>query len=120
MLKKEGEGWRVIKDLTRDPYCFLIGGDGWATELTEIEWKSLLLLVTDLIQQHKDLESQPMIDEPVMIDAGRGEWWACLSGNKFSWSLKLILQSSQNNTRSVEMFWPTHVAQSITDAMRKM
>jgi hypothetical protein len=34
MIQQEGPGWRLARDLSRNGFPFLIGGEFWAVELT--------------------------------------------------------------------------------------
>ena len=51
MIKKEGPGWRIIRDLSRENFSTLIGGDSWAIELNKYEWETLVKVVVDLSNQ---------------------------------------------------------------------
>ena len=62
MIKKEGPGWRIIRDLSRENFSTLIGGDAWAIELTQSEWESLVKVVIDLFDQYKSVKTQLMGD----------------------------------------------------------
>ncbi|MFZ9570377.1 MAG: DUF1818 family protein, partial [Vulcanococcus sp.] len=41
MIQREGEGWRLAWDASRHPFSVLIGGAGWAAELTDLEAQAL-------------------------------------------------------------------------------
>ena len=43
MIQQEGPGWRLAHDLSRNGFPFLIGGEFWAVELTEMEVKMSLI-----------------------------------------------------------------------------
>ena len=60
MIKKEGLGWRIICDSSRDNFSTLIGGDNWAIELNKLEWEILLKVVIDLSDQYKAVKGQLM------------------------------------------------------------
>ena len=53
MIKKEGPGWRIIRDSSKENFSTLIGGDSWAIELNQIEWENLVQVVKDLTDQYK-------------------------------------------------------------------
>ena len=120
MIKKEGQGWRIIRDSTRDKFPTLIGGQNWAIELTNSEWKSLGEVVFDLKEQYLDIKEQLMGDEDITLELDRKPWVAILNGDKYGWSLKLILNSSGSMNRGVEVFWPRNVTESVNKAMRPM
>ena len=118
MITKEGPGWRLAMDPSRKRFPVLIGGESWAIELTDQEWESLVPLLLDLINQHQLLENQLMPQEAITLEIEREPWWACIDGNRYSWSLKLILQGDGEHLRSAEAFWPIPAAQDIAEAMR--
>ena len=120
MLAREGPGWRLARDPLRGEFSVLIGGDSWAIELTESEWSQLVLLVSDLINQHHGYKNRLMNEEEITLEIERLPWWGCLNGNKNSWSLKLILTGDSSQKRGVEMYWPIPIAQSMASEMRIM
>ncbi len=120
MIQEEGPGWRLARDTSRTNYSFLIGGEAWAIELTEPEWKTLVNLVNELINQHSQIENQLMDEETIRLELERSPWWGCLDGNKFSWSLKLIFYEEKDDKRGFEAFWPMPASQAMVSAMRTM
>ena len=120
MIELEGPGWRLARDSSRDNFPVLIGGEGWALELTEQEWQALILLVNDLLNEYKKLESQLMPDESISLELERESWWGCLDGDKNSWSLQFVFQQSHNQIRGFEACWPDPASKAITAAMRNM
>ena len=120
MIKKEGEGWRIIRDESRDHFPTLIGGQNWAIELTELEWLSLGPIVFDLSNQYIQIKDQLMGDEDITIELDRNPWLAILNGDKYGWSLKLILSQTDQFNRGAEIFWPRDVAKRFSEAMRSM
>ena len=120
MIQKEGPGWRLARDSSRHHFSMLIGGDGWAFELTEKEWITLTSLVAELIDQHQKLETQLMPEETICLEIGREDWWACLEGGCDSWSLRLVLEGNDQHLRGFEASWPAPAAQSIASAIQAM
>ena len=120
MTEQEGPGWRLARDSSRKNFPVIIGGDGWALELTEKEWISLANLIDELVNQHKKSEDQLMPEELICLEMERQPWWGCLDGDRFEWSLKLILESNNQYFRGFEAYWPIPAAQSIAHAMREM
>ena len=53
MIKKEGPGWRIIIDTSRDNFSTLIGGESWAIELNKSEWENLVKVVICLINTNQ-------------------------------------------------------------------
>ncbi len=120
MIQHEGTGWRLARDSSRVNFPIMIGGEGWALELTEQEWQTLIPLINDLLSEHKNLESGLMLEESISLELERQPWWGCLDGDRNSWSLQLILEGSQNHVRDFEVFWPHPASKAITNAMRHM
>ena len=48
MILQEGPGWRLARDPSRGEFSILVGGEGWAFELTEPEWNDLVALLSTL------------------------------------------------------------------------
>ena len=118
MIQHEGPGWRLARDTSRRTFPVMIGGDGWALELTEEEWISLIPLINDLIKQHTQIEKQLMQEESIFLEIERQPWWGCLDGDRHSWSLKIVLDGDDESSRGFEAYWPIPAAQAITSAMR--
>ena len=120
MNKKEGKGWRIIRDLSRDNFCTLIGGETWAIELNQSEWENLIKLVEDLSDQYKAVKDQLMGDEDITLELELSSWYAILKGDQYGWSLKLILNSSGLLNRGAEVYWPRDATTHVANAMRSM
>ena len=118
MIQQEGPGWRLAWDSTRSDFCVLIGGDGWAAELTEPEWRELVALTVELDHQHRVLVDQLMEEEAIELELDRGVWWGCLSGDRHSWALTVLLSPLQN--RGAEGHWPAPAAAAMVAAMRTL
>ncbi len=120
MYQTEGPGWLLARDSGRELFPVMIGGDGWAIEIREDEWTVLASLILDLMKQHESLENQLMPEEALCLEMERQPWWACLDGDRDSWSLKLVLKGNNSSHRGAEMEWPIPAAQGIALAMRNM
>ena len=120
MVDLEGPGWRLVKDLSRKSFPFLIGGNGWAIELSEQEYSSLARFLIDLVEEHKQLANQLLPEETICLEKERTPWWGCLAGDKEQWSLQLILKDETQLVRNAEVFWPIPEAQSFALAIKKM
>ena len=117
MIPQEGPGWRLALDCDRSDFSVLIGGEGWAFELTEKEWHGLVTLLSELIRQHHSLQDQLMAEEAIELEMECQGWWGFLVGDRQSWSLQVVLQGYQGS-RGVEGHWPAPAAQAFTTAMR--
>ena len=120
MIKKEGQGWRIIRDSSRGNFSTLIGGESWAIELNQYEWETLVKVVIELSDQYKDIKNQLMGDEDITLEMESNPWLAILKGDQYGWNLKLILDSSDSLNRGAEVSWPSNVTLHIANAMRKM
>ena len=120
MIKKEGPGWRIIRDSSRENFSTLIGGESWAIELNKSEWESLVKVVIDLSDQYKNIKDQLMGDEDITLELESNPWLAILKGNKNGWDLKLIIDSRDSLNRGAEVFWPRYVTFNLVNAMRTM
>ena len=116
MIQQEGPGWRFARDPSRADYQCLIGGETWAFELTDPEWRDLVGLLSALEDQHRSLADQLMEEESIDLEMERGVWWASLDGDRNHWQLSLVLSGSQG--RGVEGHWPSPAAMAIVAAMR--
>jgi len=82
VIKKEGPGWRIIFDSSRDNFSTLIGGEAWAIELNKFEWENLVHVVIDLSDQYKSVKEQLMGDEDITLELERCPWLAILKGDQ--------------------------------------
>ena len=92
-MQREGPGWRLAVDPSRDGYQALIGGDGWAIELNLDELLALQSLCARLQEQHDAIADQLMAEESIEMALEQGPWWLELSGDRQRWSLRFILNS---------------------------
>ena len=120
MIKKEGPGWRIIIDSSRDNFSTLIGGENWAIELNKSEWANLVKVVIDLSDQYESVRKQLMGDEDITLELERNPWLAILKGDQYGWNLKLILNSNGLLNRGAEVSWPRNVTTCVANTMRTM
>ena len=95
MEVQEGEGWRLAVDPSRRPFPVLIGGSGWAAELSAPEGEALRRGVARLVGQHRQLVDTLMAEEAIALElemelAGGGLWLG-LEGDRQAWSLRFVL-----------------------------
>ena len=111
--------WRLIKNLDKGKYCFLIGVNNWAIELDQSEFDSLTKLIIKLKKQFESIKDELMDEELINLEIEKSPWYIELAGNKKEWSLRMILEQT-NNTRSFEMYWPIPIAQTLFFEIIKM
>ena len=120
MIKKEGPGWRIIRDSSRENFSTLVGGESWAIELNQSEWETLVKVVIDLSDQYKKTKDQLMDEEDITLEMESNPWLGILKGDKNGWKLKLILDPRDSLSRSAEFSWPRSVTSNLLNAMRTM
>ena len=120
MIKKEGPGWRIIIDSSRDNFSTLIGGETWAIELNKSEWTNLVNVIIDLSDQYNSVKDQLMGNEDITLELERRPWLAILKGDQYGWNLRLILSANGELNRGAEVYWPRNVTNHVVNAMRTM
>ena len=120
MINKEGQGWRIIRDSSRNNFSTLIGGEYWAIELNQNEWDTLVKAVNNLSDQYQDIKVQLMDDEDITLEMELNPWLGILKGDKNGWNLKLILNSSDSLIRGAEVYWPSNVTCQLANAVKTM
>ena len=119
MLTKQGENWRLIKDLKKGRYCYLIGVNNWAIELEESEFESLYQLLKTINREMQIINKNLMEEELVNLEIENSPWYVELEGTKYEWSLRFVFESIQE-TRSFEMYWPIPIAENLSFEIIKM
>ncbi len=111
MLKEE-KTWRLIKDIKKGKFCFLIGVNNWAIELQEHEFELLYKLLLKLNKQFLEIKDELLDEEFINFEIEQLPWYAELEGKKNEWNLRLIFESLEK-TRSFEMYWPIPIAKNL-------
>ena len=119
MIEREGEGWRIVWDGDRHPFAVLIGGAGWATELSRAEAESLRDALADLLAQHAALVDQLMAEESISLELERDPWWLTIDGDRREWSLQVML-SPQPGQRAFEGSWPHPASRGFSQALQQL
>ena len=119
MLTKKGENWRLIKDVEKGKYCFLIGINNWAIELEANEFNSLYQLLVKTNNEMQIINKNLMQEELINLELENLPWYVELEGTKFEWSLRFVFESIQE-TRSFEMYWPIPIAKNLSFEIIKM
>lgn len=119
MIQQEGQGWRLAWDGNRQPFSVLVGGDGWATELTPWEAEALRDAVADLVAQHAAVADQLMAEEAIELELEREPWWLAIEGDRNRWSLRVMLSPSPGQ-RAVEGCWSPDSALAFTQALQQL
>ncbi len=115
----EGEGWRLAWREDRQPFTVLIGGQGWAAELTAAEARALAAAVADLVSEHQGLVDQLLAEESIGLELERGPWWLALEGDRQHWSLKGVL-SPEPGQRALEVSWSLEASPALCRALERL
>ena len=119
MLTKQGDNWKLIKDLEKGKYCYLISINNWAIELEDNEFDSLYHLLKKINKEMQNINKDLMDEELINLELENLPWYAELEGTKFEWSLRFVFESTQE-TRSFEMYWPIPIAENLSFEIIKM
>ena len=118
-MVQDQKKWRLLKDLKRGKFCFLISVDNWSIELQKSEFHSLYLLLLKINEQLLGIKSELMEEESITLELEKLPWYIELEGKKNEWSLRFVFESQDNN-RSFEMYWPIPIAQNLFYEIKNM
>ena len=89
-MVKDQKRWRLIKDLKKGKFCFLIGVDNWSIELQKNEFHSLYLLLVKINKQLTGIKNELMDEESITLELEQLPWYVELDGKKNEWSLRSV------------------------------
>ena len=118
-MVEDQKRWRLLKDLKKGKFCFLISVDNWSIELQKSEFHSLYLLLTRIDKQLLGIKNELMDEESITLELEQLPWYIELEGKKNDWSLRFVFES-QDQTRSFEMYWPIPIAQNLFYEIKNM
>ena len=118
-MVKDQKRWRLLKDLEKGKYCFLIGIDNWSIELQKSEFHLLYLSLLRINEQLLAIKNELMDEESISLELEQLPWYIELDGKKNEWSLRFVFESN-DQTRSFEMYWPIPIAQTLFNEIKKM
>ncbi len=118
-MVRDQKRWRLLRDLKKGKFCFLIGVDNWSIELQKSEFYSLYILLSRINEQLLVIKNELMEEESITLELEKPPWYIELEGKKNEWSLRFVFQS-QDQTRSFEMYWPIPIAQNLFYEIKKM
>ena len=118
-MVKNHKRWRLLRDLKKGKFCFLISVDNWSIELQKSEFHSLYLLLLRINEQLLVVKNELMDEESISLELEQLPWYIELEGKKNEWSLRFVFES-QDQTRSFEMYWPIPIAQNLFNEIKKM
>ncbi len=115
----EKKNWRLIKDIKKGKFCFLIGVNNWAIELQKHEFELLYKLLIKLNNQFLEVKDELLEEESINLEIEQLPWYAELEGKKYEWNLRLIFESMEQ-TRSFQMYWPIQIAETLFYEIKNM
>ena len=118
-MVKVQKKWRLLRDIKKGKFCFLIGVDNWSIELQKSEFYSLYLLLLRINKQLLSIKNELMDEESITLELEQLPWFIQLEGKKNEWSLRFVFES-QEQTRSFEMYWPIPIAQKLFYEIKNM
>ena len=118
-MLKEQKRWKLIKDIKKGKFCFLIRVDNWSIELQKSEFNSLYTLLQRINEQLLSIKNELMDEESITLELEHLPWYIELEGKKNEWSLRFVFES-QDQTRSFEMYWPIPIAQNLFYEIKNM
>ena len=118
-MVKAQRRWRLLRNLKKGKFCFLIGVDDWSIELQKSEFNSLYLLLLRINEQLLVIKDELMDEESITLELEQLPWYIVLDGKRNEWSLRFVFES-QDQTRSFEMYWPIPIAQNLFYEIKKM
>jgi len=118
-LIEDHKRWRLLRNLSKGKFCFLIGVDNWSIELQKSEFDSLSLLLIRINKQFLEIKNELMDEESITLEIEQLPWYIELKGKKKEWSLRFVFESQDEN-RSFEMYWPIPLAQDLFYEIKKM
>ena len=95
-MVKDQKGWRLLKDLKKGKFCFLIGVDNWSIELQKTEFNSLYLLLLRINEQLLVIKDELMDEESITLELEKLPWYIQLEGKKNEWSLRFVFESQEH------------------------
>ncbi len=120
MRVQEGEGWRLAVDPSRQPFPMLIGGAGWAAELSAAEARALGRGVATLVGQHRQLVATLLAEEAIELELELelepGSLWLALAGDRRQWSLRFVLAPG-GERRGLEGSWSVDASAAFAAAL---
>jgi hypothetical protein len=116
MQVQEGQGWRLLVDPARHPFVVLIGGAGWAAELTAQEAQTLRQAFGQLQQQHAAIADQLMDEESITLELDLGGLWMAIDGDRSSWQARFLLTPGDGQ-RALEGGWDAVASQALAAAL---
>lgn len=109
---KQGAGWRIGWHPEAPEFKGLVGGDGWAIELTEPELNDFCRLSQQLQDTMAQIAEELMAEETIACEAESDRLWLEVRGYPQAYGLQLMLLTG----RRAEGSWPAAVVPELLQA----
>lgn len=110
---KEGHGWRIGWNDTASTYQGLLGGAGWAVELTAVEFQDFCRLAQELAETMRSIAPELMDQERINCEAESDVLWLEAEGFPHRYNLRFILTTG----RQCEGGWDADVVEELMAAL---
>ncbi|MBW4517337.1 MAG: DUF1818 family protein [Timaviella obliquedivisa GSE-PSE-MK23-08B] len=109
---KSGSGWRLGWDDEAIAFQGLIGGDGWAIELTAAELEDFCKLLTQLAETLRQVSQDLMREERISCEVESELIWLEAEGYPQDYDLRLIVLTGRRG----EGFWNASAVSELLQA----
>ncbi|TVQ23881.1 MAG: DUF1818 family protein [Leptolyngbya sp. DLM2.Bin15] len=113
---KEGDGWRLGWNPASEPFVGLVGGAGWAMELTREEWQDFCRLVLQLAETLEQMSHELMDEERICCDVESDRLWLEAEGYPHAYELHIILRQG----RRAEGTWAAEAVPGLVQASQTL
>lgn len=113
---QEGAGWRLGWDTTAPEYPALLAGDGWAIELTALEFKDFCRLAQRLAETMQSMAHALMDQEQLTCELESPYIWLEAEGFPDQYCLRFILQTGRRG----EGLWREHTTREVVAAIASL
>ncbi|MEB3359700.1 MAG: DUF1818 family protein [Synechococcales bacterium] len=113
---KQGDGWRLGWNPDADQFKGLIGGDGWALELTESELDDFCRFVVQLAHTMARMAPELMAEEKISCELESDRLWLEAEGHAHAYMLHFILRTGRRG----EGCWGDRAAAELTQAVQTL
>ncbi len=108
-------------DFSRQSFPVLIGGAGWAAELSAAEASALRRGIGRLVSQHRALAESLMAEEAIELELelaleSGGCLWLALEGDRRHWGLRFVLAPLAGG-RALEGGWVPAASEAFAAAL---
>ncbi|MDX2100585.1 MAG: DUF1818 family protein [Leptolyngbyaceae cyanobacterium bins.59] len=115
-ILQKGVGWRVGWWPDAPEFKGLVGGDEWALELTELEFRDFCRLLHQLADTLKQMAGELMEEERITCEAESELIWLEVEGFPQAFSLRFMVLTG----RRAEGNWSSEVVPELLQALQTL